>query len=332
MRQLILFATLLITSTIFAAAPDKLLGDNFETQTFEMGEDYSGSVRSTLINRVPRLDTDRAILYIHGYNDYFFQADMANRFYDSSYNFYAIDLRRYGRSLDSTQTPFEVRDLKEYFADIDSALMVVRQQGAKEVILMGHSTGGLIASYYCGTQNNDTPPVDGIILNSPFLDMNLGGFMESVLVPIVSTIGRYFPNFKVSGGGSSAYFESIHKDYHGEWDFDATLKLKYSTPITAGWIRAIHTAQKSVQAGCNIEIPILLIYSDKSYNNSEWSPEYQISDSVLDVVDIKKYGSQLGADVTHAQIKDGLHDLVLSNKKAREETYSRIFQWLSELQ
>lgn len=330
MKQLILFVTLLTTTTIFAASPDKLLGDKFETQTFEMDDDYSGSVRSTLITRVPRLNIDRAILYIHGYNDYFFQADMANRLYDSSYNFYAIDLRKYGRSLDSTQTPYEVRDLKEYFADIDSALMVIRQQGAKEVMLMGHSTGGLIASYYCGSQEG-IPPVEGLILNSPFLDMNLGGFMESVLVPIVSTIGACFPNLKVSGEGSSTYFESIHKDCHGEWDFDATLKLKYSTPITAGWIRAIHTAQKEVQDGYNLEVPILLMYSDMSYNSPEWSPEYQRSDSVLDVVDIKKYGSLLGVNVTHAKIKDGLHDLVLSNESAREETYNRIFMWLDEL-
>ena len=32
-----------------------------------------------------------------GFNDYFFQAEMGRQFADSGYNFYAVDLRRYGR-------------------------------------------------------------------------------------------------------------------------------------------------------------------------------------------------------------------------------------------
>ncbi len=44
------------------------------------------------------------------------------RFVDSGFNFYAVDLRRYGRSLEPWQYPFDVRNQREYFADIDSAL------------------------------------------------------------------------------------------------------------------------------------------------------------------------------------------------------------------
>lgn len=329
MKTINILIALLIIATSATAEPDKLLGSDFETQTFEMGSDYSGKVRSTLITRSPLLDSDRAILYIHGYNDYFFQAQMADRFRDSGYNFYAIDLRKYGRSYDSSQKRYEVRDLHEYFADIDRALEVIRTEGAREVILMGHSTGGLIASYYCGTQQ-DTPPVEGLILNSPFLNMNLTPFMESVLIPIVSTIGALFPDLEVSNDNSTAYFDSLHRDSHGEWDFDSDLKLPTGIPTTAGWIRAIHEAHNTVQKGYDLKIPILLMYSDKSLVASEWNPEFQSADTVLDVVDIALYGDRLGSDVTHAQIKDGMHDLVLSGYEAREETYSEIFGWLYE--
>lgn len=329
-KQLLLLYVIISTITSVFSEPDHLLGPDFDLNRFELGEDYSGKVRATLISRVPIIRSNRAILYIHGYNDYFFQEHMANRFYDSSYNFYAIDLRKYGRSLDPSQTPFEVRDLREYFQEINSAIMVIRQLGAHEVILMGHSTGGLIAAYYCGTQQNK-PPVDGLILNSPFLDMNLGGgFMENAVVPFVSIIGRYFPDLEVDKSSSSVYFESLHQDYHGEWNFDPSLKLKYSTPTTAGWLNAIHEGHKSVQKGYDLKIPILLMYSDKSYNGSKWSPEYQCSDTVLDVEDIAKYGSNLGADVTHVEIKDGMHDLVLSKYEAREETFRQMFIWLEK--
>ncbi len=327
LKNIIIVVALFVTTALLAKT-DRLLGERFDTRTFDMGSDYSGEVRSTLISRVPILKSDRAILYIHGYNDYFFQKQMADRFYDSMYNFYAVDLRKYGRSYDPSQRLFEVRDLREYFEEIDSALMVIRAQGAKEVILMGHSTGGLIASYYCGEQQS-APPVEGLILNSPFLDMNLSPFLESVGVPIVSAIGRLFPNMRLYEDGSTAYFESLRSDYHGEWQFDGDLKLKLSPAVTAGWIRAIHKGHVAVQRGYDLDIPILLMYSDKSIVSGEWSPEHQISDSVLDVEDIKKYGSRLGRDVTHTEIRDGMHDLILSKREAREQAYCEIFEWLS---
>lgn len=331
MKQLkTLFALLLIATSLHATNPDTLLGDSFQCRTFHMGSDYSGEVRSTLTTKLPLLDSKRAILYIHGYSDYFFQSEMAQRFHDSSYNFYAIDLRKYGRSYDPSQRLFEVRDLREYFADIDSALMVVRGQGAKEVILMGHSTGGLIASYYCGSRQS-APPVEGLILNSPFLDMNLSPFMEDFATPIASFVGSFLPDIELYNDTSTAYLESLLSDHHGEWQFNTTLKPFVAPPTTAGWIHAIHEGHKSVQRGYDLEIPILLMYSDKSVKATEWSPEHQISDSVLDVEDIKKYGARLGQSVTHAQIKDGMHDLILSSYEVREQAYREIFEWLSEV-
>ena len=67
---------------------------------------------------------------------------------------------------------FEVRDMSEYYADIDSALKVMASDGIDSVVLIGHSTGGLTASAYV----NDRKParVKKLILNSPFLDWNNG--------------------------------------------------------------------------------------------------------------------------------------------------------------
>ncbi|MEK8226237.1 alpha/beta hydrolase [Oerskovia sp. M15] len=41
----------------------------------------------------------RAVLYVHGFVDYFFQAHLGDAFEEHGYAFYAIDLRGYGRSL-----------------------------------------------------------------------------------------------------------------------------------------------------------------------------------------------------------------------------------------
>ncbi len=44
---------------------------------------------------------------------------------------------------------FRVRDLHEYFADIDAAVAQMQHaDGTEHIALLGHSTGGLTASLY----------------------------------------------------------------------------------------------------------------------------------------------------------------------------------------
>lgn len=320
----------LATTAFFTFAqyqPDRL-GEGFESKTLVMPDDYSGRVVTTLVRSLsPCRDVHRAVLYVHGYNDYFFQKEMARTFNDSCFNFYAVDLRKYGRSLLPGQTPFEVRDLQEYFADLDTALTLVRQEGNTEIVLMGHSTGGLITSLYCEA-HRDSLPVQGLILNSPFLDMNMSGFYEKVLVPLVSAWGGCFKNTKISQGNSTAYAESLLKQYHGEWDYDTNLKFMASQPVTAAWVRAIHRGHNQVHKGLHIPCPILLMYSSQSVQGDEWTPQHQSGDAVLDVKDIARYGRTLGPHVTEFEVKEGLHDLVLSKPAARASVYAEIFRWL----
>ncbi len=328
-REILSLVTLLITTSASAQYQPDILGEGFEQCTLNLEPDYSGEICATLVRSVPLVDSSRAVLYIHGYNDYFFQREMAERFNDSRYNFYALDLRKYGRSHREGQTLFEVHEMSEYFEDIDSAISQIRSEGMKQIILMAHSTGGLTTSLYCNANRNN-PKVDAMILNSPFLDMNLGGFTETILLPIVSMVGKFFPDLVVFCDPTSAYFESLDRDHKGEWKYDTSLKLKSMNPTTAGWLRAIHRGQKELQRGLNIDQPILLMYSDKSTKSPVWTPEYQCSDAVLDVKDIAHYGEKLGSDITHAQIENGMHDLILSGYEARENVYNTICEWLKK--
>ncbi len=306
--------------------PD-ILGEGFEQRTIEMPDDYAGRVVTTLVRFAPSDSIGRAVLYVHGYNDYFFQSQMAHLFRDSLFNFYAVDLRKYGRSILEGQTPFEVHSLDEYFADIDTALQIIKEEGNGEIVLMGHSTGGLITSLYC-QHRRENLPVQGLILNSPFLDMNLSWFQEAVLVPVVSAVALLFKDIPISQSESTAYAESLLKDKHGEWVYHTAKKMVRSPAVTSGWIRAIHRAQVEVQEGLQIPCPVLVMFSDKSEYGAVWNPNHQQADAVLDVNDIEMYGKGLGTDVTEVQVKDGLHDLVLSRKDVREFVYRTIFSWL----
>lgn len=328
--MLTLCAVLYITFHGFAQSwqRDPLL-PGYEALRIEQPDDYHGQVIATLVRKLDKCRNDRAILYVHGYNDYFFQEHMGNEFVDSCWNFYALDLRKYGRSLQPGQQPYEVRNVDEYFADLDTAISIIRRQGIDNIILMGHSTGGLITARYM--QSVHPAAVKGLILNSPFLDWNMGGFMRRVAIPMVSCLGKHFPDIRISQGDSDAYASSLLASKHGEWTFDTTLKTVHPGKGTAGWIRAISEAQNRLLKGPRILVPILLMHSDKSIHGSQWTPAHNTGDAVLDVDDIARRGCQLGPDVREVTIADGLHDLMLSSLPVRRRAFDSIFGWLDSL-
>lgn len=320
----------LLVFTANAQYVHDILGDNYQKRTIEMGEDYEGRIICTLIRKLSEVPTQQAVLYIHGYNDYFFQSELGDSILLHGYQFYALDLRKYGRSLLPHQDAFYCKSLQEYFADIDTALTIIRQEGNKKIILMGHSTGGLISTYYL--KHHPNAPIDGLVLNSPFLDWNFGWLMEDIVLPTVSFLGNYFPEWIVQSGGNPSYAYSLLKDFYGEWTFNTNWKMPFGHPKRAGWIHAIHTAQQDLQENCTIHCPILLLSSSQSYPESKiWHEEYMHSDIVLSVDDIQKFGTRLSPNVTAKCINGGIHDLFLSPKPARDRAYSLLFSWLQRL-
>lgn len=302
------------------------LGDGFQMRYVRQADDYAGHERCTIIRSVCQERTGRGVLYVHGFNDYFFQAEEATQFNHQGYDFYAVDLRKYGRSWMQGQKRCDARDLTEYFADIDSALMQMHRDGVSRIALMGHSTGGLICALYLARKANPVA-IDALILNSPFLDWNLDKIEWAV--PLVSAVGYLFPDIPVPQGKSTAYGESIHTTHHGEWNFNTSWKTIQSEPVSAGWVRAIDRAQRELQSADHpIRIPILLMYSAKSHSADEWDPVCREADVVLDVNEIKRYGVLLGTDVTCVKVVGGVHDLFLSAPAVRRALYDKVFSWL----
>lgn len=328
-KLFLIFFCLFFAGMVSAQYVPDVLGDGYMQRTFRMPDDYEGEVVCTLVKKPQLADSKKAILYIHGYNDYFFQKQLGDSVNAHGYNFYALDLRKYGRSIRPHQNPFFCKSLTEYFADIDTALATIRSEGNDTILLMAHSTGGLITPYYLQSKKGPLP-VDGLILNSPFLDWNLGGFTEKVLIPFVAWLGKYFPDLTVQGKGDPNYAYSLLKQDKGEWEYNTDWKMTYGHPKKAGWIRAIHEAQRTVQNGLNLECPVLVLSSDRSFPESkEWHDAYKTSDIVLDVDEIQKYGALLGPFVTRDTIRNGMHDLILSGKPYRNSAYRKIFDWIN---
>lgn len=302
----------------------------YEARYVNQGEAFDGPCRSTIIRRMAEKPTDRAYLYIHGFNDYFFQSEMGERFVDSGYNFYAVDLRRYGRSLEPWQYPFEIRDQKEYFADIDSALNQIMRDGNRDITLSGHSTGGLTVLLYAADRGARCR-FDRVVTNSPFLEWNYPWFMRDVAVHAVGALGKISPETKIRQAHCDGYAYSLLKEYHGEWNYDTSWKMIYSPPVTAGWVNAINSAQSELMRRReHIVVPLLVMHSSRKIEGCGWEPDFQTGDCVLDPHMLQRRGSRLGQPDTRvvATIDSGLHDLILSRHEVRDAAYDTIFSFI----
>ena len=325
---------------------DTLLGqEGFWALTLALDADYDGPVSATLVRRPLHRERECAVLYLHGYVDYFFQAHLADYYQytlaagqtGKGCDFFALDVRKHGRSLPpQSKYPNFVKNLDEYYPEITKALTMIRGEGYSFVILNGHSTGALTAARYL-QDGKEKGVVDAVFLNSPFLDFNdrdLSAFGER----IARFIGRIAPHYSRKSSVPRWYALSLLQpgaaceDCHGRWIFDTDLKKIDGFPVFLGWVRAIAIAQNKVRKG-GIGQPILILHSARSNDGADkiWHEEYRRADLVLDVEDMKREGKALGQQVTIRSVEGGVHDLVLSDPDARARVFAEVTMWLRGL-
>ncbi len=303
----------------------------FNIQKLKLKDDHEGNVVATLITRKAKSQSRKAILYIHGFVDYFFQNNLADWANNLNINFYALDLRKHGRSILPHQKPNMCTSLTEYFEEIDMAIDIIREKDKNDyLILMGHSTGGLTSSLYAHQHRNDNI-INALILNSPFFDMNKPVWFKKIIIPIIASIGKKLPAIPSPEGLEEGYAKSIHSDHFGDWDFSLEYKPIYGFKINLGWISAIHYGQKELQSGLEISCPILLMYSSKSVAPGKYNKSMHTSDAVLNVADISTYADVIGTNVKKVEIVDGVHDLVLSRKSVRDKVFKEMTIFIENL-
>ncbi|WP_176732080.1 alpha/beta hydrolase [Micromonospora rhizosphaerae] len=304
-----------------------VLGPPYERQTIDLGTDDEGQIVATLVRRRAERPTGRAVLYVHGFVDYFFQTHVADFFAERGWDFYALDLRKYGRSLLPHQTPNFCHDLSDYFPELDAAAKIIREDDGHETLLaMGHSTGGLIISLWAHARR-DAGVVDGLFLNSPFFDLNAPWLIRRPLAAAVSRLGRRAPQRILPFGLGTVYGESLHADHRGEWRYDLAWKPLAGFPVRAGWINAIRTGQRQLRAGLEIPVPVLLACSTRSFRGTKWHESATLADAVLDVEHMVRWAPRLGRHVTLARFDGGLHDLTLSSPAVREKVFTEVGRW-----
>jgi alpha-beta hydrolase superfamily lysophospholipase len=279
-------------------------------------------------------DTGVDVLYVHGWLDYFFQTHLAEFWESLGVRFYALDLRRYGRSLREGQTPGYVRSLAIYDEDIEAALDAMghgstdRSEGSdrreRKLVLMGHSTGGLTVSLW--TARNQER-VAGLVLNSPWLEFQPREAVRKIMEPGIRVQSALVPRSQLVNLDRGLYARSISSRFDGEWDYDVAWRPDAGWRPTPAWLAAIFRGQDQVARGLGIDLPVLVLLSTRTTFSTRWSEDMKSTDSVLDVVGIARRVPDVGSLVTLARIDGGLHDVTLSAKPARDQVWRQTRRW-----
>jgi alpha-beta hydrolase superfamily lysophospholipase len=307
--------------------PD-VLGGDFEAAALAVGSTPPGSATLVRLCARGRSDPGRcAVLYVHGYNDYFFQADLARWFDQRGLDFYAVDLRDHGRSMVTGRVPNYVADLDAYDGDLDAALAAILGAGHERVVIVAHSTGGLIAPLWAARRPR--APIAGLALNSPFLEFKQPAAVRGVASAVASVLGRYRPLLAVPAGVDSVYGDSLHVSRRGEWDYDLAWKPSPGFAVRLGWLRAVIEAHSVLHGGLDLRVPALVMSSTRTVTARAWSDEVRRGDVVLDADAVARWAPAIGRNVTVVRIEDGMHDLFLSGRPARDRAYDALGTWLS---
>ena len=309
-----------------------VLGPDFQALVLHLGADDEGPVVATLVRYAPPTEEEvrpaRVLLYVHGWSDYFFQTELARYWHAQGAAFYALDLRKYGRSLRPGQSPGYTDHLGEHDGDLAAAMAVIRRDhGARvRVTFMGHSTGGLIGALWAARHPDQ---VCALVLNSPWLGIQGSAVLRHMGTPALNQFARFGPKTALPNINPGYNARTVGVAGGGEWTYDLAWRPPASFPVRVGWLRAIMAGHAAVARGLDIGVPILTLASTRSLISPRWSEAMRTADIVLDVEVMVRRAVKLGRAVTVIRIEDGLHDLALSRPAVRGRFYAEITRWTS---
>lgn len=351
-----------------------MLGPDFESRTLPLAPDDEGEVVATLVRKCAPQDQRRqevwaawqrlfghrptakesadtqrfVLLFIHGRNDYFFHTEAADAFAEMGGAFYALDLRKYGRSLRPWQTIGYTDDLRVYDEEINAALDLIREEHPDlPIFVFGHSTGGLIATLWSWRHPG---AIAGLILNSAWLELQVHSRIRGGLQKVAESLAQVRPRAQMVGvSKSDVYFRTLSDGWSKSglevpeyftadskdpafvgWQIWPEWKRPFSYPAPAAWIAAVLEGQGDVENRVHLDCPVLAMASTRFGSEEVWDSSVFNSDIVLDADLITDRAAGLSDSVVIARFP-GKHDLLLSDPPVREDVYATIRRWFDYL-
>lgn len=316
--------------------PDQVLGDGYTAQKLDLGSDSEGPVIATLIHRertaadTSERDLDSAtrppILVMHGWSDYVFDRGLLEHLGALGHDVWALDLRKYGRSLLPGQTPTSIDHLSRYDREIGQALRTIGP--STPPVLLAHSTGGLIAALWAQRRPGT---VRALALNSPWLEMHLGPGARTLADGPVRLLADKLQHRPILPPGSSHFARTTHRKYGGQYEFDLDWKPERGHRFPADTFAAVIDGQKRLRAAGPLPIPVLVLHSARTRIGAKFTEEMRRADSVLDVRSLVHAARGLGPDVRIEAVDGARHDVFLSDADARARALHLLDDWLERI-
>jgi alpha-beta hydrolase superfamily lysophospholipase len=266
------------------------------------------------------------VLYVHGWSDYFFQAEHALFWTRAGARFHALDLRKYGRSLLPHQTPGYTDDLAVYDAELAAALTAMGRDSdtLRPLVLVGHSTGGLTLALWAARHPDE---VDALILNSPWLEFQADALGRRAIAPIVALGARLGTRAALPAIDPGFNTQASSRLFDGEWDYDLQWRPERGFPVHSAWLDAVLDGHARVAEGLDIGVPVLVMLSSRSWLQPSWSPRIYDSEVALDVDGVAERATRLGRHVSVVRLEGALHDVLLSRRSVRASAYDVMARW-----
>lgn len=315
-------------------ADDILPGFQQAVLEFGADPDGEGDLFATLVRESGKHPARKVVLAVHGFTDYFFNTELATCFDARGFRFYALDLDKCGRSRREGQTPHFTTDLTRYDREFEYALRLIQDENPhSKVLVYGHSAGGLIVSLWLDRVRRREATaalgIAGLVLNSPWLDLHGPPILRTWLTATaIRAMSRVRKSRIVRGTGQGGYGLTLHRDYHGDFDYNLLWKPLGGFPVTFGWLHAVRTGQARLHRGLDVGVPNLILRSDHSVPETSAPGTMQCGDGVLDVAQIARWAGCIGNHTSVVPITDAKHDVFLSMAEPRAEAYRQLTQWL----
>lgn len=268
----------------------------------------------------------KAVVWIHGFNDYYHHFHVGEFLLHEGYNVYTITLPRYPQDGVDRRYLFYIDDITKYFSYIDEYIEFINQRNIHHIVLYGHSTGGLVSTAYLHEGKNRNK-VSKLILNAPFFDFYDSDLKEFMLESIISSIAKVVPRFVVRQGKNELYSPDYYKGILSRYFFEQNKKLTYPSHVFAGWVRAVSIYHKKIQKNqIKVKVPVLVLTSSTSMKGCSGE---QNGDCVLDVNETKKFAKNIGENVTIQEYSGAIHDVLLSKPDIVQLALSDIGEFLN---
>ena len=167
------------------------------------------------------------------------------------------------------------------------------------------------------------------MLNSPWLDLQGPAILRTAgTAAALGALSRIRKRLVARPPTEGGYGTTLHRDYHGDFDYDLKWKPIGGFPVTFGWLHAIRRGQATLHRGLDVGVPNLILRSDRSVREVKDPDAIQRGDAVLDVKQIARWAGCIGNRTTIVPIVDAKHDVFLSLAEPRQAAYRELDRWL----